>query len=209
MTILEMHNVFRSKATRVGMHSSIVILPTHIDDFLNDAIDEYVRENLTIQIKEFDNGVDTTTLNNIRTLYREKELVFDKTYKGHDKFKLDIPDVAYYLGFSVKYNKLNMYCDCRLIERTDLGKTLNDYLNRPTYDNPIASMSNIQGVDMVDVYGDNRVIPSKLIVKFIKKPIKVIYDDNPDYRVNCDLPDIIHGVILENAVSKFKQSIKQ
>lgn len=197
MVIAEMHQYFRVLCQKAGMQLVNVILPEEIDAFINLTIVEKVRELITtnatsvFQDKVSNRDGSVTPINSLRNLYFEKEL--DACYGN--RFDISTLDAMYYISFSVKYEDRKY--KCRLIVPEKLEDTLNDYCNGASKDYPICSVFNNDEQIVCETYGLNDT--HKLIVKYIKKPNTVSYENN----VNCDLLEQYHGEIVQQAVNKY------
>ena len=197
MVIAEMHQYFRVLCQKAGMQLVNVILPEEIDAFINLTIVEKVRELVTtnatsvFQDKVSNRDGSVTPINSLRNLYFEKEL---DAYYGN-RFDISTLDAMYYISFSVKYEDRKY--KCRLIVPEKLEDTLNDYCNGASKDYPICSVFNNDEQIVCETYGLNDT--HKLIVKYIKKPNTVSYENN----VNCDLLEQYHGEIVQQAVNKY------
>lgn len=197
MVIAEMHQYFRVLCQKAGMQLVNVILPEEIDAFINLTIVEKVRELITtnatsvFQDKVSNRDGSVTPINSLRNLYFEKEL---DAYYGN-RFDISTLDAMYYISFAVKHGDRKY--KCRLIIPEKLEDTLNDYCNGASKDYPICSVFNNDEQIVCETYGSNDT--HKLIVKYIKKPNTVSYENN----VNCDLLEQYHGEIVQQAVNKY------
>lgn len=212
MEIPQMHEMFRTVGQQVGMQDVRGILPESIDVFLNMAIVEKTRSIVMENTKTaFPNRVSiqnnfVSPINALRTLYRRKEITITDVTKDIQLSQLD--NVFLYTSFAIRYDNDSEY-KCRFIDGDKLEETLNDVLNGASWDYPICSMfNNEKGSEYLKIFINSESHkPNAIIVKYIANPAVVKYSKNEAERVNCDLPDYLHGEIVELAVSKFFKSV--
>lgn len=218
MDIVAMHKLFRLLGQEMGMEKVRSILPSSIDGYLQDAIQEQavaiIRENVTTvyndKIIVQDNFA--SPINGLSTLYREISINADGTYSS--KFKIvanNLKDVMYFYGFSIKYDNADRYRNCRIIENNKVELTLDDYCNRATHKYPVITVSSSNedsGSYSFDIYIGTPNILDSLKIKYIKMPrvVKFVSETSPD-NVDCDLPQHLHKSIVELAVTKFFNSV--
>lgn len=227
-----MHIVFRQIAQQMGMQNVRSILSEDIDTCINLAINEKVRSVLLQSVspsayadKLIRQNTTIAPINAIRTLYQKINITDIRTDAEDNRATENNPwyvvlnagvffIVMYYTGFKVKYNDDKLY-DCRIIENEDLGSTLRDYCNRPTYDYPIVAIYNEDDNLKVNIFtGDqkdtdtNVMKPTVVQCTYIKNPAVVKLDNhNPNNNVDCDLPYYIHPEIVEIAANKYLTSV--
>lgn len=218
MDIVAMHKLFRLLGQEMGMEKVRSILPSSIDGYLQDAIQEQavaiIRENVTTvyndKIIVQDNFA--SPINGLSTLYREISVNADSTYSSKFKIVADnLKDVMYFYGFSIKYDNTDRYRNCRIIENNKVELTLDDYCNRATHKYPVITVSSSNedsGSYSFDVYIGTPNILDSLKIKYIKMPrvVKFVSETSPD-NVDCDLPQHLHKSIVELAVTKFFNSV--
>lgn len=222
MEIKQMHAVFRTLAQQMGMQLNRGILPESIDIFLNDAIIELVRTEITNGVRTaIQDNVNTQsmtmpTINLFRNLYKIDELtnftVVDSNTNGYYTINLDSENTMMYLGFSLKYKDsvAGRLTAARLIGADVLETTLRDYCNGASKDSPIVCLCGIgstsTGLEIYTNDADNSL--KSVITKRIIMPATVKYSTKEDESsINCDLPEYVHYEIVERAVMKFYQSI--
>lgn len=202
MTIIEMHQTFRTICQKNGMQLVNAILPEEIDIFLNLSIIEKVREivnsNSTTIFQDKVTNRDNylSPVNALRNLFIQTSL--DSETK---EFILDDIRALYFISFVVNYSEKESY-KCRIIEPDKLEDTLRDFCNGASYDYPICSVFVEDDKQLCKVYNGDKEINS-LIIKYIKYPAKVSYID----KVDCDVLEYLHGDIVQNAVIKYITSL--
>lgn len=218
MDIVAMHKLFRLLGQEMGMEKVRSILPSSIDGYLQDAIQEQavaiIRENVTTVYNDKlivqDNFA--SPINGLSTLYREISINVDNNYSS--KFEVvanNLKDVMYFYGFSIKYDNTDRYRNCRIIENNKVELTLDDYCNRATHKYPVITVSSSNedsGTYSFDIYIGTPNILDSLKIKYIKMPrvVKFVSETSPD-NVDCDLPQHLHKSIVELAVTKFFNSV--
>lgn len=211
-----MHTTFRTLGQQMGMQLIRAILPESIDVFINEVINEKVRNvvmnNVATQFNDRvaiqDNSI--SPINSIRTLSKREPLTIGLPSTGEEYYAIDmdIDRVMFYTSFSVKYATKGTY-GARFIESDKVDDTRRDYCNRESWDAPIVTMlSNEQNEEYVRLYTDNiSKIPVSLEVGYIKLPVKVKWSNDVNTSINCDLPEYIHNEIVELAVDKYFRSV--
>lgn len=216
MNIAEMHELFRVIGQQMGMERIRVILPSSIDEYINDSIIEIAstiiksntqtafRDKVTIQ----DNAISPT--NGLSTLYEEREELLEDGIEEPLQVTINVTDVMYLIGFSVKAENDHRWRNCRIIEPTKIESSLDDFCNRASARYPIINVISTGSADedtLVEIYHGKSNIDS-VKMKYIRMPIKVHYDENDsENNVDCDLPIHLHKDVVELAVQKFFNSV--
>lgn len=204
-----MHELFRTLGQQMGLQLVRGILPQSIDAYLNDAIMEVVRNIISSNVKTVYQDKITvqnnsiSQINSVRTLYA-------KLVNEVSDNKIDVDSISnrvmFYTSFNIIYEDKTY--KARFIEIDKLYDTLNDYCNRASFDYPIITyLGNENDTDKFEVYSGEIKKPTEVEVNFIKLPNVVKYSETEIEKVNCDLPDHLHNLIVETAVNKFFQSI--
>lgn len=198
MTIIQMHQSFRTLCQKNGMQLVNTILPEEIDIFLNLAIIEKVREIVNSNSTSIFQDKITLRDNYISPINALRNLFIQTSISSDTKeFELDDIKAMYFISFVVNYSDDKNY-KCRIIEPDKLEDTLRDFCNGASYDYPICSIFVQEDKQVCKVYNGNSDIQT-LIVKYIKYPNKVSYNEN----INCDILEYLHGEIVQNAVMKY------
>lgn len=217
MTIQEMHTTFRTLGQQMGIQLIRGILPESIDVYLNQSINDKVRDivvkNSTTpfhdRIAIQDNSI--SPINSLRTISKKKSLDITGGTGSVDFYTIimDIENVMFYTSFGIRYPNINKRVGTRFIESDKLDDTRKDYCNRETWDEPIITMfTNDEPNEYVELYTDNTTkIPNKIEVSYIANPDKVKWDSVVDNRVDCNLPLYLHPEIVELAVDRFFRSV--
>lgn len=255
MTTPEMHELFRVLGQQMGMQKVRGILPASIDILLNTSIVHCVRQIITSNVTtNFGNVVaiqknKISVINALRTLYVEKETDINyetetHTEDGEEKTRLVVNnpvnveafynfDIFSIIDCSVSYDEKEegdespyKYISTRLIEPNLIEETERDYLLRPTYKFPVATIVEVKenypnpeedesseeseaevGTGIVYNLYTNNNKPTRIKSSFIKYPRKVYYDEQGNNHVHCDLPVHLHHIVVEEAVKLYFQSV--
>lgn len=211
-----MHYLFRTIGQQMGLERVRGILDESIDDFLNAAIIDTVtnivksnvqtifRDKFTIQ----DNAI--SPLNGVSTLYEEKVKSINDGSDEVTSVSINVTDVMYCIGFSIKYRGKSQWRNCRIIEPTKIESSLDDYCNRASARYPIVNVistgSSDDDTDVEIYHGKSDIEIVK--IKYIRMPAIVKYDTvNSENSVDCDLPVHLHKDVVELAVQKFFNSV--
>lgn len=156
-----MHELFRVLGQQMGIQKVRGILPESIDILLYTAIVHCVRQIITSNVTtNFGNIVATqknkiSVINALRTLYKEEEIeiTYEANTTANEKI---IPNPVIVEGFyefnifsiidcNISYNDSEPYnyISARLIEPNLIGETIQDYLLRPTYKYPVATITSV------------------------------------------------------------------
>lgn len=217
MTIKEMHIMFRELAQQMGQHTVRAIFPEDIDNCINAVIIKKVKDILTSNVgvnfadKTAKQNTSINPINALRTLVRHENITENIEGNGSElePFKVSINNkqVMIYTQFNVSYDDNKLY-DCRLVDNDRLIQTLHDYINRASKTAPIAVIFNDTSETMLQIYtGKNKTKPTTIQYYYIKLPNKVYYDENNVADVNCDLPEYLHTIIVEDAINYYLTSM--
>lgn len=209
-----MHNAFRTRGQQMGMQLIRSILPESIDVFINQAINEKIRNTLTINAStEFKDKVSTennkvSSVNTLRTLISKYvDVNVTKDDDGYICYP-NLNDVFVYTSFKIKYENDNKYYSCRLIDNDKLEETLSDFCNSASYEYPIVTLyseGSTAGFEIFIGTSDKNI--KEFAITYIKNPAIVKWSDDVYESVDCDLPDYLHEEIINIAVNKFIASI--
>lgn len=217
MDIQEMHTTFRTLGQQMGMQLIRAVLPESIDVFINETINEKVRNvvmvNAATQFRDRvaiqDNSI--SPINSIRTLYKKSPLPVTPIVGNADFYNIPVTTerVMFYTSFGVQYLNIKKRVGARFIEGDKLNDTRSDYCNRESWDAPIITMfADDADKEYIELYIDSVTkIPSQLEVSYIELPSVVKWDSVISNRVDCNLPVYIHNEIVELAVDKFFKSV--
>lgn len=216
MDIADMHYLFRTIGQQMGLERVRGILDESIDDFLNasiiDIATNVVKSNVQTIFKDKftiqDNAI--SPLNGVSTLYEEKVKSINDGSDEVTSVTINVANVMYCIGFSVKYREKSQWRNCRIIEPTKIESSLDDYCNRASARYPIVNViSTDPSDDDIDIEIHHGKSDIELVkIKYIRMPISVKYDiSNSANSVNCDLPVHLHKDVVELAVQKFFNSV--
>jgi len=217
MNIQEMHTTFRTLGQQMGMQLIRGILPESIDVYLNEAINEKVRNivigNSTTSFNDRvaiqDNSI--SPVNSIRTLSKRSSLTIPIIAGNIDYHTIIITTqkVMFYTSFGVRYLNFKRRIGTRFIETDKLDDTRADYCNRESWDAPIVTMNiNSSDQECIELYINNTAkTPDKLEISYIELPAIVKWHSTLSSATSCNLPIYIHNEIVELAVDKFFKSV--
>lgn len=203
MTIVEMHQSFRTICQKMGMQLINAILPEEIDIFLNLSIIEKVREIVNNNATSIFKDKITNRDNYISVINALRNLFINEKITSENQFTFALSDIKamYFISFVVHYSNNKEY-KCRIIEADKLEDTLRDFCNGASFDYPICSVFVEEDKEVCKIYNGDKEI-EYLNVKYIKYPAKVSYKDN----IDCDILEYLHGEIVQNAVNKYYSSL--
>lgn len=233
MDLNEMHVWFRQYAQQMGMQNVRAILPEQIDVLINTSISDYVNELVRTNIGLTNDRVITDNaklgqINALRTLMDDNDISFDddttpfvRVYSpdwqfAYNNFINSIDNMMYLVDLSIQYNfnnteKVTSWYPVRIIENMYLADTLQDFILKPRFRSPIATISG-GNLNLYIGEGPKDIVitPYILHVDFLKYPNKVQYrQDIPNQtNIDCDLPDYMHVDILKHAVDLYRVAIQ-
>ena len=233
MDLNEMHVWFRQYAQQMGMQNVRAILPEQIDVLINTSISDYVNELVRTNIGLTNDRVITDNaklgqINALRTLMDGSDVSFDDDNTAfvrvnspdwqfaYTNFINSIDNMMYLIDLSIQYNfsntnNITSWYPVRIIENMYLADTLQDFILKPRFRSPIATIS---GGNLNIYIGEGpkgiTIAPHILHVDFLKYPTKVEYrQDIPGQtNIDCDLPDYMHVNILKHAVDLYQVAVQ-
>ncbi len=228
MNIYAMHTLFRTLGQQQGLQQIRGILSESIDEFINEAILQTVRSSLLSNVKP-QQDVRTpqyTKISSFNAYYTlfvtysfNKNISYGTANDG-TTFECTLPETPLAItNFAVIYKVSEhkfVKRDCRVIESERIHQTLNDNLNRASYDYPIISL--VRGISdkkfVLSLFtGDSRLDVGGFDISYIKMPATVHFDesawenDESGESVDCDLPEHLHRQIVETAVALWFQTL--
>lgn len=227
MDIYAMHVLFRTLGQQQGLQQVRGILAESIDEFLNEAIIQNVRVALLNNSQPSKDShtpqyTKISSINAYHTLFVTeiitKNLSHEETNVGKTtEVTLDNAPLCI-TNFSINYNAGDNKAinkNCRVIESERLNQTLDDYLNRASYDYPIVSLVNGNSDTQFDIIlftGDSQKDVKDIVVNYIKMPNVVHLDEEnygtpQDTSISCNLPEHLHHQIVETAVGFWFRSL--
>lgn len=228
MDIYAMHVLFRTLGQQQGLQQVRGILPESIDEFINESIVQNVRASLLgnaqpqqdVRTPQY---TKVSALNAYYTLFVTYSFNKNISYKTANEgtiVECTLPETPLAItNFVVKYKAGDdkfVKRDCRVIESERIHQTLNDYLNRASYDFPIVNLVKGHSDKRFDISlftGDSRLDVSGFDISYIRMPATVHLDEdawesgNTETSVNCDLPEHLHRQIVETAVALWFQTL--
>lgn len=139
------------------------------------------------------------------------------TYNDIDLSKDDKLEYLFIVDLSINYTHIGKsfisnYFPIRIIDDRFLADVLNDYILKPTFRSPIASIHD----NMIELYigktentgyvfVSSGMVCSKLRFAYISKPAVLEFNaDVGGNDVNCDLPEYMHVDIVKHAVELYQ-----
>lgn len=217
MTIKEMHKLFRTLSQQVGMEAVRAILPSEIDNLINQSIIGFVRnvlaKNANVQYRDRISIRANTIapINALRTLYNVVKVGSVRVESQHNNLTiynvdLNSKDLTVVTDVAVVYSDFNnVPFYCRFIEPEQYHLLRRDFCNAPSYDSPICSIISDDKSTMtfrVET-GKGNYVPNEIQFGYIREPRVVSFDDN----IDCDLPDHVHREIVTNASKVYLAAI--
>ena len=228
MDIYAMHVLFRTLGQQQGLQQIRGILPESIDEFLNEAIIQNARVAILgnarpLQDVRTPQYTKVSAFNSYHTLFVtysfSKEVPVEQSNEGTE-VECTLPESPICItNFVLRYKNPGAKVikrDCRVIESERLHQTLDDYLNRASYDYPIVSLN--RGIDdkrfVISLFtGDSLLDVDGFDISYVKMPAVVHLDEdawesgNKDTSQSCDLPEHTHHQIVETAVALWFQTL--
>lgn len=210
MTIEEMHASILLKVDRVGSYSTANLIPGEIDDFINDAVDEFIDEQRQIirQYRYTERGMEAQE--NLRTIITRSSTsnnITSTTILGDSAWEVPLSEFSgfdYFVGgtadFSGEVNILRHVSSSFLTDK-ERGAHMN-FFERGI---PIS-------VEADKIIGflprDRSAIPDEVTVLYLNYPDPVKLDpNNSSNSVDLNLPDHTHRDIISIASAKIIQSL--
>lgn len=248
MNISEMHVWFRQYAQQMGTQNTRAILPEQIDLVINTSIVDTVINVVNQNISSRGDKIQTDNskigqINALRTLYTTINIK-DTSNKSLSEYKRtsfdidiekEIDNLMFIDSFSISYKRklekdtyenFDLF-PIRIIDRSLLANTFQDYILSPNFKSPIVTLTNkkddvnseenIDSKQIASIYLGKNDLYSNIIsniyinyveCSYIKKPNKVKYVNVGDEKnIDCDLPDSLHIEILKHAVDLYRNSL--
>ena len=89
----------------------------------------------------------------------------------------------------------------RISQSDDIYKLLEDPFNKPKVTSPIAVISE----NTIRVFTDKTFVVDKVIIDYIKKPVRMNIKDN----ISCELPEHLHEDIIQRASDLFLSNTRE
>jgi len=210
MTIEEMHASILLKVDRVGSYSTANLIPGEIDDFINDAVDEFIDEQRQIirQYRYSEQGMEAQE--NLRTIIERSTTTTNITTtsilgdEGWEVPLSEFPDFDYFVGGTIDLNgEVNIlrHVSSSFLTDKERGAHMN-FFDRGV---PISVESDkIIGF----IPRDRSITPNEVTVLYLNYPDPVKLDpQNSSNSVDLNLPDHTHRDIISIASAKIIQSL--
>lgn len=209
MTIEEMHASILLKVDRVGSYSTANLIPGEIDDFINDAVDDYIdQQRQAIRSYRYsERGMEAQE--NLRTLINRASStnISSTSILGEEGWEValsEFSDFDYFISGTVTTDgdsEVLRHVSSSYLTDFVRGKTLN-FFGRGI---PISvESSNIVGF----IPRDRTSVPSQVDINYLSYPPNVKLDpDDALNNVDLELPDHTHRDIVEIAAQKILQSL--
>ena len=203
MTYKDIHNTFRTLGQQMGMQKNRTILPDSINVYINGAILEKTKEELAkavssnVQVSADLQVPNMSLINTLGNLFRSKQITEDND--------LDLSDVMFILGASIKYDKpKDKSFRCRIVAFDVIDDISSDYCNKPSKEYPVICYCD----NKLNVYNDNTNY-SFINLKYLKHPSKIVCNENTDNwnTEYVDFQDDFMYEIIELAVQKYLISV--
>lgn len=149
--------------------------------------------------------------------------IYNETIVG-DESLFDKLEYLYIVDLSLNFQGVDAnqgfitnYFPIRIIDDRFISDVINDYILKPTFRSPVASIhdniielyidkavSEVSGSNRV-LFSSNKLIPNNLRFAYISKPAVLEFNaDVGGNDVNCDLPEYMHVDIVKHAVELYQ-----
>ncbi len=209
MTIEEMHASILLKVDRVGSYSTANLIPGEIDDFINDAVDDFIDQQRQVIRSYRYNERAMEAQENLRTLINRASSsnITPTSILGEEGWEVSISefnDFDYFISGTATLNgnsEVLRHVLSSYLTDSVRGKTLN-FFKRGI---PISvESSTIVGF----LPRDRSSIPTEVNINYLSYPQSVKLDpNNSSNNVDVNLPDHTHRDIVELAAQKILQSL--
>lgn len=245
MTIREMHIMFRQYAQQMGMQNVRAILPEQIDLLINNSISDVINQVITQNIGTTNDRVitdnsklnqinalkslykvwkGTVTLGTAKTNYIASYELPIKAFKSNGTYNIDGSNSTsisyiYIVDLSINYKKDSDFVTnifpIRIIDDMYLADVVNDFILRPTFRSPVATIHD----NTIELYidkPDSSTLPftfqgcdvNEIRLSYIAKPSQVKFlEDVNGTNVDCDLPEYLHVDIVKHAVELYRTAL--
>lgn len=200
MNILEFHIGVNLTIQKIASHINDEFLPQEIDYFLNEAVEDFVKEQYSL-IKSEGRSIEGQYVNeNIRTLIATADIT-NISVVDHipNAIKGSLPsEYKYYIFSRTKSN--NTWKNNRYLSQKGVKEYLETEYNSPLFREFPAL---VEG-DSLIVIGDYRNVldvDTEVKLTYIKSPDKIDYMTNPQDEYTS-LPSHTHKKIVELAATK-------
>lgn len=208
MTIAEMHAAVQLRVDKVGSYSTSNLIEGEVDDFLNEAINDFINQQK--QLLREDNDVDRSALiqDNLYTLVESTETSNISTHPVFQEIStVDLSEFSDY-DFFIS-GRANYDGEKRTLKQVSSSYIVDGQLTK--YDSPFhESVPSTVEDDILLIRNPNHISsdPTEVKVSYLRVPATVNFDtNNASNNVDCDLPNDTHRDIVDLAVSNILQSL--
>jgi hypothetical protein len=203
MTVEEIHASILLKVDRDNDFLRENFVPKEIDDFVNDAVDEYIDRQQKQLRRENSDLNSSEAQENLRTLINSADITnFGSPSILENGWKIDLTNISDY-RYYIRGNAIDSSGNVntmRLVSTSflmDLGR--NAYMNRFDRGIPVS----IEDNEIIGVFPLERSkTPSSADISYIKTPNDVSLENN----TGVDLPEHTHREIVDIAAQKIIRS---
>jgi hypothetical protein len=208
MTIAEMHASILLKIDRVGSYSTSNLISGEIDDFINQAIRDYVTRQQKVLRRSPDSEQSSDVQENLRTILETSETTAITDHPFLDKvFVVDLSELTDY-DYFVSGRAL-FDGDYKILRPVATHYIVDD--EKTEHDNPFTKgiPCAIEGDELWSRYPTNiSSKPDEVIVNYVQTPVDVLLDEStPSNSVDCNLPERAHRDVVDIAASKIISSL--
>lgn len=234
MELIQMHKVVRELTQQMGMQHVRMIFPEQIDNMINLAISQTTNEycsSLGSQSASVNlpTNVKVGQINALRTLYKvfefnaETALMSIDLDNGHFMLNPDfvLPTARLYYDASIRYSKgraNTSWFPIRVVEDAYLANITSDFLTKPSFKSPVLIFKQGDNNQSFELYtgkmnadksiAANGYSMDQFRLSYIKHPNRVALGcSNGDGRVECDLPEYLHEMIVQMAAKLWIDSV--
>jgi hypothetical protein len=207
MTIEEMHASILLKVDRVGSYSTANLIPGEIDDFLNEAIRDFVNRQKRYLREELSVNQSSKAQENLHTLIKSTTVSNVSSHPVFDNVSTialsDLNDYDYFISGRADFDG-----SIKILKPVASAYIVDE--EKTKYDSPFNSgiPSAIEEAQIMMRNPTGTSDPTKVKVNYVKQPAKVLLDpNNSSNNVDCDLPTEVHRDIVKLAVNNIFQSL--
>lgn len=204
MTVAEMHATVLLKIDKVGSYATSNLISGEIDDFINDAIREYVNQQKILLRREKRVDQSSEAQENLRPLINREVItnnISQNTTIDADGFEINLSnltDYEYYIS-----GKADFGGDWNILKLVSSGYLTDDTQNK--YNSPFQKgiPISVEGNKIVGVHPNVKSTPDEAIINYLQTPDYVDLNSSTD----TNLPDHTHRDLTDIAAQKIIASL--
>jgi hypothetical protein len=209
MTVEEMHASVLLKIDKVGSYSTSNLIPGEIDDFLNEAIRDYVSQQEQYLRNAYLEDSSSNVQENLYTIIETDEISSINSHPFLDRvFTIDISseltDYDYFASGRAKFDSGEA-----MLAPVPTSYIVDD--EKTVYEDPFNNYIPV-AVEEDQILGkytsDFSSNPNSVVINYVQTPTEVFLDpSNSSNNVDSDLPERTHRNIVNIAARKIISSL--